>query len=98
MKDCQDDGQLALSQRQIQRYRELFFPKAKAENFNGFCQMGPFERMSISRELYNLARREMNELARASGGQSFAAAEFGTARGAFWGGDAGIGTCYRYGY
>ena len=61
MKDCQDDGQLALSQRQIQRYRELFFPKAKAENFNSFCQMGPFERMSISRALYNLARKEMND-------------------------------------
>ncbi len=71
MKDCQDDGQLALSQRQIQRYRELFFPKAKAESFNSFCQMGPFERMSISRALYNLARREMNDLARASGGQKF---------------------------
>jgi VWFA-related protein len=64
MKDCNDDGQLALSQRQIQRYREIFFPKAKAENFNNFCQMGPFERMSISRELYNLARREMNDLSR----------------------------------
>src|ERR1051326_3885031 len=73
MKDCQDDGILALSQRQIQRYRELFFPKAKAENFDSFCQMGPFERMSISRELYNLARREMNDLARVSGGRSFVA-------------------------
>jgi VWFA-related protein len=28
MKDCRDDGQLSLSQRQIQRYRQLFFPKA----------------------------------------------------------------------
>src|SRR5690349_13415821 len=69
MKDCSDDGQLALSQRQIQRYREIFYPKAKADNFNSFCQMGPFERMSISRELYNLARREMNGLGRVSGGR-----------------------------
>src|SRR5215211_5183574 len=58
MKDCQDDGQLTLSQRQIERYRRIFFPKAKAETFDAFCKMGPFERMSISRELYNLARRE----------------------------------------
>jgi Ca-activated chloride channel family protein len=98
MKDCNDDGQLALSQRQIQRYRELFFPKAKAENFNSFCQMGPFERMSISRELYNLARREMNELARASGGRSFAAATLADTRAAFARVAADIGTLYSIGY
>jgi Ca-activated chloride channel homolog len=98
MKDCQDDGQLALSQKQIQRYRELFFPKAKAENFNSFCQMGPFERMSISRDLYNLARREMNDLARGSGGRSFPAATLADARAAFARVAADIGTLYSLGY
>jgi Ca-activated chloride channel family protein len=98
MKDCQDDGQLALSQRQIQRYRELFFPKAKAENFNSFCQMGPFERMSISRALYNLARKEMNDLARTSGGRSFEAATLADARAAFARVAADIGTLYSLGY
>ncbi|HEX2271397.1 MAG TPA: VWA domain-containing protein, partial [Pyrinomonadaceae bacterium] len=83
MKDCQDDGQLTLSQRQIERYRQIFFPSAKAETFNNFCQMGPFERMSISRELYNLARREMNDLAKVSGGRSFVAATLAHARAAF---------------
>jgi VWFA-related protein len=98
MKDCQDDGQLALSQRQIQRYRELFFPKAKAENFDSFCQMGPFERMSISRALYNLARKEMNDLAKASGGRSFEAATLADARAAFARVAADIGTLYSLGY
>ena len=98
MKDCQDDGQLALSQRQIQRYRQLFFPKAKAENFNSFCEMGPFERMSISRALYNLARREMNDLARMSGGRSFEAATLADARAAFARVAADIGTHYSLGY
>ena len=98
MKDCQDDGQLALSQRQIQRYRELFFPKAKEENFNSFCQMGPFERMSISRALYNLARKEMNDLARMSGGRSFEAATLADARAAFTRVAADIGTLYSLGY
>ena len=98
MKDCSDDGQLALSQRQIQRYRELFFPNAKAESFNSFCQMGPFERMSISRELYNLARREMNDLARVSGGRSFIAATLADARAAFARVAADIGTLYSLGY
>ncbi len=98
MKDCQDDGQLTLSQRQIERYRRMFFPNAKAENFNSFCQMGPFERMSISRGLYNLARREMNDLAKGSGGRSFVAATLADARAAFTRVAADIGTLYSLGY
>src|SRR5215213_1100292 len=98
MKDCQDDGQLSLSQRQLQRYRRMFFPSAKAEDFNSFCQMGPFERMSISRELYNLARREMNDLARGSGGRSFVAATLADARAAFARVAADLGTLYSIGY
>lgn len=98
MKDCQDDGQLTLSQRQIERYRQIFFPSAKAETFNSFCQMGPFERMSISRGLYNLARREMNDLAKSSGGRSFVAATLADARAAFARVAADIGTLYSLGY
>lgn len=98
MKDCNDDGQLALSQRQIQRYRQIFFPNAKAENFDSFCRMGPFERMSISRELYNLARREMNDLSRVSGGRSFTAATLADARAAFARVADDIGTQYSLGY
>ena len=98
MKDCQDDGQLSLSKRQIERYRQIFFPKAKAENFDSFCKMGPFERMSISRELYGLARREMNDLARGSGGRNFEAATLADARAAFARVAADIGTQYSLGY
>jgi VWFA-related protein len=98
MKDCQDDGQISLSQRQIERYRRIFFPSSKAENFNSFCQMGPFERMSISRGLYNLARREMNDLAKVSGGRSFVAATLADAQSAFARVAADIGTLYSLGY
>ena len=98
MKDCQDDGQLSLSLRQIERYRRIFVPAAKAEDFNNFCSMGPFERMSISRELYNLARREMNDLARVSGGRAFVAATLADARAAFARVAADIGTQYSLGY
>lgn len=98
MRDCRDDGRLALSKKQLQRYRELFVPKAKAEDFDDFCHMGPFERMSISRELYNLARREMNDLARVSGGRSFPAATLADARSAFARVAADIGTMYSLGY
>lgn len=98
MRDCRDDGRLALSQKQLQRFRELFVPRAKAEDFTDFCRMGPFERMSISRELYNLARREMNELARVSGGRSFVAATLADAKAAFSHVAADIGTIYSLGY
>jgi len=98
MKDCQDDGRLALSQKQLQRYRLIFVRGAKAEDFMDFCQMGPFEKMSISRDLYNLARREMNDLARASGGRSFVAANLSDAKAAFARVATDIGTLYSLGY
>lgn len=98
MKDCQDDGRLTLSQKQLQRYRRIFVPRAKPEDYTDFCKMGPFERMSISRELYNLARREMNDLARVSGGRSFVAANLSDARAAFGRVAEDIGTLYSIGY
>jgi len=98
MKDCQDDGRLTLSQRQLQRYREIFMPKAKSEELSNFCQMGQFERMSISRGLYNLARHEMDDLARVSGGRSFVASDLADARAAFARVAADIGTLYSLGY
>lgn len=98
MKDCRDDGRLALSQKQLARYRQIFVRGAKAEDFTDFCQMGPFERMSISRDLYALARREMNDLAKRSGGRSFVAATLNDARAAFGRVAADIGTLYSLGY
>jgi VWFA-related protein len=74
LKDCQDDGRLSLSAKQLERFRRLFVPSAQKEDYQDFCRLGQFERMDISRRLYDLARQEMNELARASGGRNFAAA------------------------
>jgi Ca-activated chloride channel family protein len=98
MKDCQDDGRLTLSAKQLQRYRQVFFPRAKPEDFVDFCQMGPFEKMQISRDLYNLARREMDEMAKSSGGRNFLAATLQDARAAFARVATEIGTQYSLGY
>ena len=98
LKDCQDDGRLSLSVKQLQRYRAIFIPRAKSEDYVDFCKMGPFERMQISRELYNLARREMNDLAKASGGKNFVAATLSDARAAFDQVATEIGTQYSLGY
>ncbi len=98
LKDCRDDGQLTLSSKQLQRYRRIFLPGAKSEDVVDFCQMGQFERMDVSRQLYNLARREMNDLARASGGRNFVAANLQDARAAFARVAADVGTQYSLGY
>jgi VWFA-related protein len=98
LKDCQDDGRLTLSTKQLQRYRQVFFPRAKPEDYVDFCEMGSFERMQISRDLYNLARREMNELAKSTGGRNFLAATLQDARAAFANVATEIGTQYSLGY
>jgi len=98
LKDCQDDGRLSLSAKQLKRYRAVFIPRAKSEDFADFCQMGPFERMQISRSLYNLARGEMDDLAKASGGRNFIAASLQDARAAFAQVANEIGTQYSLGY
>lgn len=98
LRDCQDNGRLTLSPRQLQRYRQIFVPKARSEDYGNFCQMGQFERMQISRDLYNLARREMNDLARSSGARNFTAADLQQARAAFARVAADIGTQYSLGY
>ncbi len=98
LKDCQDDGRLTLSAKQLERYRRVYFPGARPDDFSDFCQMGQFEKMQISRDIYNLARREMNEIAKASGGRNFLAASLQDARAAFGLVAIEIGTQYSLGY
>jgi len=98
LRDCQDEGAVVLSRKQLERYRRVFLPRAKREDFGDFCTMGSFERMTISRDLYNLARREMTDLAKASGGNNFLAATLQDARAAFTRVAAEIGTQYSLGY
>jgi VWFA-related protein len=98
LKDCQDDGRLTLSAKQLERFRQLFVPQAQKEDYQDFCRMGQFERMDISRQLYNLARKEMGEMARTSGGKAFAAGNLQEARAAFAQVANEIGTQYSLGY
>ena len=98
LKDCEDDGRLTLSEKQLERFRRLFVPQLQKEDYQDFCRLGQFERMDISRRLYNLARQEMNEIARGSGGKNFSAATLGDARAAFAQVANEIGTQYSLGY
>jgi VWFA-related protein len=98
LKDCQDDGRLTLSAKQLERFRRMFVPSADREEYQDFCRLGQFERMDISRQLYNLARREMAELARTTGGKNFSAASLQEASAAFAQVANEIGTQYSLGY
>lgn len=98
LKDCEDDGRLTLSEKQLERFRRLFVPQLEKEDYQDFCRLGQFERMDISRRLYNLARQEMSEMARGSGGKNFSAATLNDARAAFAQVANEIGTQYSLGY
>ena len=98
LRDCQEFGTLRLSRTQLQRYRKIFVPRADATSYEDFCRMGQFERMQISRSLYSLARREMNDLARTLGGNTFPTSDLRDARAAFAQVATEIGTQYSLGY
>ena len=98
LRDCQQFGTLRLSRTQLQRYRKIFVPRADATNYEDFCRMGQFERMQISRSLYELARREMNDLSRTLGGKTFPTSDLRDARAAFAQVATEIGTQYSLGY
>lgn len=98
LRDCQDDGRLSLSKVQLQRYRRVFASRADAADYANFCRMGQFERMDISRTLYRLAKAEMEQLAKDSGGRTFTALDLRDARRAFSQVAEEIGKLYSLGY
>lgn len=93
--DC--ESATRFSQAQIRRYYRKFLPRSN-EKASGFCQLGDFERLAISKKLYELADIEMNSLARMSAGRVFPVDDLGGARAAFKSVADEIGTKYSLGY
>ena len=94
--DC--EGAMRFSQAQIRRYYRMFNAKANIEKVSAFCQLGDFERLAISKKLYEIADFQMNDLAKMSGGKVFPAADLSEARAAFTKVAQEIGTKYSLGY
>lgn len=92
------EGAMRFSAAQIRRYYRTFYPKSKIEKISSFCLLGDFERLDISKRLYELADMEMNLLAKTSGGQVFPVADLSEARSAFTKVAQQIGTKYSLGY
>jgi Ca-activated chloride channel family protein len=89
---------MRFSRAQIDRYYASFRKGSKIEKASDFCKLGDFERLAISKSLYELAEFEMSDLAKISGGRVFPAADLSEARSAFKQVAAEIGTRYSLGY
>lgn len=94
--DC--TSAMRFSQAQINRYYASFSKGSKVEKAADFCGLGDFERLAISKALYELADTEMNDLAKVSGGRVLPAADLTEARLAFKQVASDIGTRYSLGY
>ncbi len=94
--DCQTA--IHFSTAQIRRYYRSFGSRANIEKAVNFCGLGDFERLAISKKLYEIADTEMSDLARASGGRVFPVDSLSEARNAFKNVADEIGTKYTLGY
>lgn len=94
--DCQ--SAIRFSTTQIRRYYSKISQGTKLETTSDFCQLGDFERLAISKKLYEMAAEEMSTLAKASGGKVFPVGDLSEARVAFKNVADEIGTKYSLGY
>ncbi|HKP70023.1 MAG TPA: VWA domain-containing protein [Pyrinomonadaceae bacterium] len=92
------EGATRFSTAQIRRYYRSFGSKANLEKTSNFCDLGDFERLAISKKLYEIANIEMTSVAKQSGGKVFPAGDLNDARTAFRSVAAEIGTKYSLGY
>lgn len=89
---------MRFSTAQINRYYRVFYPKSNVEKVTDFCKLGDFERLDISKKLYELAGRQMQDLAQMSGGKVFPVEDLSEVRTAFKKVADEIGTKYSLGY
>ena len=93
--DCQTA--IHFSSAQIRRYYRSISGK-NGERAATFCQLGDFERLAVSKRLYDIADMQMDDLAKTSGGKVFPVGDLTDARAAFKGVADEIGTKYTLGY
>ncbi|MDM7923666.1 MAG: VWA domain-containing protein [Pyrinomonadaceae bacterium] len=96
MGDCQTAIRFSVAQ--LRRYYSSFGANSKVERTTDFCKIGEFERLAVSKRLYEIADDEMKNLSRTSGGRIFEAADVSEARAAFKAVADEIGTKYSLGY
>ncbi len=95
MGDC--ETAIRFSAAQLRRYYRSFGPNNPNLTTN-FCDLGQFERLAVSKRLYQMADAEMDEMARLSGGRVYPVGDFNEARTAFRSVADELGTKYTLGY
>ena len=94
--DCASATRFSVAQ--IRRYYRGMSKKSRTGMTTDFCQLGDFERLAISKSLYEIADEEMNSLAKASGGKVFPVSDLTESRRAFKSVADEIGTQFTLGY
>jgi Ca-activated chloride channel family protein len=94
--DCQTS--MRFSPAQIRRYYRGMSKDSRTGMTMDFCQLGDFERLAISKRLYEIADEEMAALAKMSGGRVFAVSDLTEAKRAFKEVADEIGTQFTLGY
>lgn len=94
--DCESATRFSTAQ--IRRYYRSIRAGKNSEKATSFCGLGDFERLAVSKRLYEIADDQMNELAKASGGRVFPVGDLSEARSAFKSVAEEIGTKYTLGY
>lgn len=94
--DCSTS--MRFSPSQIKRYYDSLSKSPRLERVTDICKMGDFERLDISKRLYEIADAEMEHLAQISGGAVFKAESLADARDAFNSVADTIGKIYSIGY
>ncbi len=92
--DCQIAMRFSVAQ--LRRYFSSL--GSRAERTMDFCKLGDFERLAVSKKLYQIADDEMAKLAKATGGRVFPVADLAEAGAAFASIAEDIGTTYSLGY
>lgn len=85
------------SKKQLSRYFSSL-ESQRGERVTDFCQLGDFERLAISKRLYEIADDEMQTLANESGGRVFNADDLNAARTALMAAASEAGLRYSLGY
>lgn len=71
MRDCSDESHFEFSRKQLNKYVKEFGRAGTGTLFDGHCQLSRTERLQINRRLYEIARRELREMAEMTGSRVY---------------------------
>lgn len=71
LRDCNEPVHFEFSGKQLKKYSKEFAGKTSEAFLSNHCRLARMERMQINRKLYEVARRELREVADKTGGRVY---------------------------